>query len=222
DIMPQINNSFQIGQTFFKKYNLILGYDNADRYLAEIPFTDAETGITYLTTGNLNYFKSYNATIVAPVEIASFWQANNNLVLSQQDYNLEIGGEKIENNNFFYMAQSNHQVNLPGDIQLEMNASLRGPTAYGVYNIDSQWWVDAGLKKSFMDDKLNVSLRATDIFKTMDMGIIAQYNGNTFNLDQYFWNQAVSLNLRYNFSKGAKAERKTKANKLEELDRAGN
>lgn len=220
-LQAQINNTFQLSQTFFKKYHLMLSYDNAQNYMAEVPSTDLETRESNLSTRNMEHFNSYSATLVAPFELASFWNMNNTFVVNQQDYDLTIDGDFIDNNNFFYMAQSNNQINLPGDIKLELNATLRGPMAYGVYNIDEQWWLDLGLQKSFMDDKLSVSLNATDVFKTMDMHVNAEYSGNQFVLDQYFGNRAVSLNLRYSFSKGTKAERKSRQEKLEEMSRAG-
>jgi len=119
------------------------------------------------------------------------------------------------------MAQSNHQISLPADFKLEMNATVKGPMAYGVYNIDSQWWVDAGITRSFMDNKLNVTLRATDIFKTMDMNVDAYYGGNYFNLKQYFGQQAISLNVLYSFSNGNKAEREVRNDSLDVMNRAG-
>lgn len=220
-LKAQINDTYQVSQTFFKKYHLMLSYDNAKNYMAELPSTDQETRESSLSTRNLKHFKSYSATLVVPFELSSFWKVNNNLVLNQQDYDFKIDGETINNDNLFYMIQSNHQINLPADIKLELNAMFRGPMAYGIYNIGEQWRLDLGLQKSFMDDKLSVSLNATDVFKTMDMHVNAQYNGNQFVLDQYFGDQAVSINLRYNFSRGAKAERKSRQNSLEEMSRAG-
>lgn len=220
-LKSQINNTFQLTQTFFKKFHLLLSYDYTTNYMAEIPITDLETRESSLSTRNVDSFKSYGATLVAPFEITSFWNVNNNLVVNQQNFDLQIAGEKIQNDQFFWMFQFNHQINLPADIKLELNAAYRGPSAYGVYSIGEQWWVDAGLKKSFMDDKLNISLNATDVFKTMDMHVTAQYTGNQFVLNQYFGNRAISLNLRYNFRKGAKAERKSRQSSLEEMNRAG-
>jgi iron complex outermembrane receptor protein len=218
---PQINNSFQVSQTFFKKFHLLLSYDYAKNFMIEIPSTDPETLESSLSERNLDHMTTYGATLVAPFEVASFWNVNNNLVLNNQENELVIDGENIDNDNFFYMLQSNHQFALPADVKVELNATYRGPVAYGVYDIDKQWWLDLGVKKSFMNDKLNVSLNATDVFKTMDMHVTAEYTGNSFVLDQYFGNQAVSINLRYNFSKGSKTDNKSRKNSLEELNRAG-
>ncbi len=221
DIQPQISNIIKLGQTFFRKYNLILGYDYTKNFMAEEPSTDPITGKSTYTTNNLDYYKSYNATVIAPITLASFWQTNNNLSLTLQNYKMKMHNEIIDNNNFHFMAQTNHQINLPADFKLEVSATVNGPTINGIYNIDSQWWIDAGIERSFMDNKLNVSLRASDIFKSMDMTVDATYGGNYFNLKQYFWQQAISLNLRYSFDKGNKTEREVRKNSLEEINRVG-
>jgi len=221
DIQPQISNSFKLGQTFLKKYNLILSYDYNKNYMAELPSTNPTTGKTTLSIKNLNYFKSYNATIIAPIKLASFWQNNNTLVLTQQNFELDIDNETLKNIKFFYMWQTNHQINLPSDFKFELNAVVKGPAAYGIYDVTGQWWIDAGIKRSFMDNKLNVSLKASEIFRSMDMTVDATYGGNYFNLKQYFWQQAISLSLRYNFNNSNKEERNIRKNHLEEINRAG-
>lgn len=220
DLRAQITDSFKLTQTFFKKFNLLLAYDSTNDYFIEVPAADSQTGKTAFTTRNLDNFTNYSATIVAPVELASFWKVNNTVVLNQQKYDLTMDGESVENDNLFYLVQSNHQINLPLDIKFELNGTYRGPMAYGVYNIASQWWIDAGFKKSFFNDKLDVTLNVTDIFKGMEMDITADYLGNTIKIDQYFDQRAVSLNLRYTFSR-SDSNKKVRENSLEELNRAG-
>lgn len=220
DLQAQITTSFKLGQNFFKKYNLLLSYDSTNDYFIEVPVVNQETGETSFTTRNLKNFTTYGATIVAPVELASFWNVNNTLVLNQQKYDLVLDGQPVENDNLFYMLQSNHQINLPLGIKAEVNGTYRGPAAYGVYNIARQWWVDAGLKKSFFNDRLDVTLNATDIFKGMEMDVNAEFIGNTIQIEQYFDNRSVSLNLRYIFRK-SNSNKKVRQNSLEELNRAG-
>lgn len=220
DLRAEITSSYKVSQTFFKKYNLLLGYDHVKDFSAEVPSTNSETGETIFTTKNLDNSRSFTATLVAPVELASFWNTNNNLVLNQQYFDLTIDDQKVSNDNFFYLFQSNHQINLPWDISLELNGSLQGPVAYGVYNIDQQWWIDAGLKKSFLNDRLNVTVSATDIFEGKRMDINAAFLGNTIYIDQYFDERSISVNLRYRLSR-SKSKAKARSTNLEELERAG-
>ncbi len=220
DLQAAITESYKLTQTFYKKFNLLLTYDSTDNYFIEVPEPDSETGVAVFTTRNLENFTTYGATLVAPVELASFWNTNNTLVLNKQKYDLVINGQAVANDNLFYLFQSNHQINLPLDIKFELNGTYRGPMAYGVYDIGSQWWIDAGLKKSFLNDKLSVSLNATDIFKGMEMNVNAAFLGNTISIEQYFDHRAVSLNLRYTFNRGG-SQNQPRQSSLEELDRAG-
>lgn len=198
----------------------MLSYESSDNYFTEVPSIDPETGETVYTTGNVDNYSTYVASLVAPVELASFWNVNNTLVFNQQNYDLLMEDQIVESNNLFYMFQSNHQVNLPFDVKLEVNGTYRGPYASGIYDVDRQWWIDAGLKKSFLNDRLDLTLNVNDIFKGQEMDINAQFFGNEIQIDQYFDNRKVSINLRYTFSR-SNSKRKARESSLEELNRAG-
>ena len=219
DLRAEITDSFKVSQTFFGKYNLLLGYDYVKDFSAEVPATNSETGETIFTTRNLDNSRSYTATVVAPVQLTSFWNTSNNLVLNQQYFDLMLDDQKVSNENFFYLFRTNHQINLPWDISLELNGTLQGPVAYGVYNIDKQFWLDAGLKKSFLNDRLNLTVSATDIFKSKQMDVDAAFLGNSIYISQYFDERSISVNLRYRLSR-SKSKSKARSTDLEELERA--
>ncbi|WP_081212473.1 outer membrane beta-barrel family protein [Salegentibacter sediminis] len=221
NLRPQFSNSFSIIQNFFSKYNLSLQYESITDYNTEIFSVNEATGITKVTTGNLDNYSSYMASLIAPVEFTSFWNSNNSLILNYQDNQTIIDGIDVVNESLFYMLQSNHQINLPADFKLELNATLQGPMTVGIYYVEPMQWLDAGIKRSFIDNKLDVTLRFTDIFKSQDLKITSEIGQNQFNIDQYFNKQAVSLNLRYNFSKGNSKKNTRSTNTLEEMDRAG-
>lgn len=221
DLRPQFTNSFQISQSLFKKFNLRLSYDLSKDYMGEVPSMDPETRETVFTTRNMKKYRTYGATLVAPVELSSFWNINNTLVLNRELYELEINQEPQTRENYYFLAQSNHQINLPLEIKMELNGTYRARMYYGVYDIAPQYWVDAGLKKSFLDEKLDVSLRASDIFKTMHSEVEADFLGNHYQMKQYFGNRAISINLRYNFSKGNSKKKARATDTLEEMSRAG-
>ena len=119
------------------------------------------------------------------------------------------------------MAQTTHNFILPQNIKMELNAGYQGPLAHGLYRIESQWWVDLGVKRSFLNEKLDLSLNITDIFRTRQVIGSANIDGNINSFDQYFSAQSFRVNLRYMFNKGEKFEIKNKGSNLEELNRAG-
>ena len=140
--------------------------------------------------------------------------------MSHSTYDLDIAGKDFINEGTSYMLQSNHQVNLPGKWKLEANGTYRSRSAFGLAEVGSMWWIDAGVKRSFLEGKLHVTLRADDIFRGRELVITENYFGNTMQLNQYLDNQAFSINLRYSFSNG-QSQKRARAKELEEMDRAG-
>lgn len=220
DLEAEITSSYGVNQTLFGKYMLMLNYSRTKGATAEYPLTNMETGQTILTTANTDHLDSFSATLVAPLELTSFWNVENTVVLSQKNYNIPYEQEVVKNDILFYSFQSNHRISLPWDLKLEINGQYRGPMVYGVATIEDLWYIDAGIKKSLLNDRLDLSLKATDIFGGMEMDVKSQYPGSTFRLNQHFYSRGISINLRYNF-KRFDAPKNPRPKKLEELDRAG-
>jgi hypothetical protein len=221
NLRPAYTHSLELTQTLKSVYILTLGYAITKNFIAEIPEQFPESKLTIFQQTNVKQFKNINANLVLPVKIAKKWDINNNLTVAYQDYSVEQQGNILRNTQLFYYAQSTHTIQLPKKLMLELNGSYQGPVAYGLYKISSMWWVDAGLKRSFMEDKLELALNVTDIFKTRQVVGAANYNGNINEFDQYFGSRSFRLNLRYRFTKGASFEMKKRNTNLDELNRAG-
>ncbi|GAB3204008.1 outer membrane receptor protein involved in Fe transport [Pontibacter aydingkolensis] len=222
DLKPQYVNSVEVTQTYKQRYNLILGYANTKDFMAEIPEQNPEDNTTIFQQQNVKDLKSATATMVAPITISNKWQVNNNIMTMYQEYTTISKDEVIVNDKITAIIQSNHSIMLPKNFKLEVNGGYQSPAVFGLYQIEDQWWVDAGLKYSMLDDKLTFGLNLTDIFKGREMQIQTNLNGNVNAIDQYQGTRSVRLNLRYRFNKGTKFEAKKRNVNLEELNRTGN
>ncbi|WP_439879588.1 TonB-dependent receptor domain-containing protein [Pontibacter sp. MBLB2868] len=221
DLRPQYTNSFQLIQTLQNTYNLVLGYSYTKDFFAEVPQQNSENNTTIYQERNIDKAENFSATLVAPVKLLKGWDVSNNLVAGYQRNNILLQDKELKNEQFTVTAQSTHNVLLPLGLQLQATAGYSSPSTYGVYIFKTQWWLDAGLKKSLLDDKLDLTLGATDIFRTSKARGDASYNGNVFSFVNYFMVQSIKLNLRYNFQRGQSFKSKSKSTRLEELKRAG-
>jgi hypothetical protein len=221
NLMPAYTHSFEATQTFKSSYILTLGYSHTKDFIAEIPEQFPETKLTVFTQTNVELFKNFNANLVAPFKISKNWEMNNNLTVAYQDFTVEQAGNTFRNQQVFYYAQSTQNIRLPEKLMLEINTGYQGPLAFGLYKISSFWWVDAGVKRSFMKDKMELAINVTDLFRTRRILGAANFSGNINEFNQYFGSQSVRVNLRYRFNKGAKFEMKKRNSNLDELNRAG-
>jgi len=218
---PQFTLAFSVTQTFKKTYSLAVNYQLHRDAMAELPMLDVERAYTIYYVGNVNNAYSAGITGIAPVRLRKGWESSNTVVLSYSYFQMQVNQEPIVNEQLFFMAQSNQSIQLPLDLRLEVNLGYRGPSAYGLYRIASQSWVNLGLKKSFLGKKLDLSLNANDIFRGQRLLFTTNIGRNINDFNQYFRNRTIGLTLRYNFSKGLKVDTR-RNNSLEELNRTGN
>jgi hypothetical protein len=221
NLRPAYTNSFEVKQTLKSSYILTLGYSLTKDFIAEIPEQMPETKRTIFQQTNVKLFKNFNANLVAPFKLSKNWEMNNNLTLAYQDFTVEQAGQSLRNQQLFFYMQSTQSIRLPKKVMLEVNTAYQGPLAYGLYKISGFWWVDAGLKRSFKDDKMELSVNVSDLFRTRRIVGAANFGGNVNEFNQYFGSQSIRVNLRYRFSKGTKFEMKKRNTNLDELNRAG-
>lgn len=220
-LRPAYTNAFGITHTFKKTYSLALNYSITKDVISELPILDVENTTTIYTTGNVDDSKDLNLRLMAPLRIMKNWETNNTFYISYNEYTMMANDQKLINEQIFYMLQSSHTIVLPYKFKMEVNAAYRGPAASGLYIIKSMYWVHMGLKKSLLNDKLDISLNANDIFKGYRLRFTTDIAGNVNEFDQYFRNRTIGLTLRYNFSKGLKVIERSRSGSLEELNRAG-
>ncbi|MCC9136063.1 TonB-dependent receptor domain-containing protein [Pontibacter silvestris] len=221
-LRPQYTNSFELTHTLKQSYNLVLGYSVTEDFIAEVPMQNEEDNTTVFQQQNVDNFENLSATLVAPIKISSKWDMNNNATLTYQRYKNKFNTESVLNDQLSFMANSTQNIQLPAGIKMEINAGYQGPAVYGLYKVEDNWWVDSGFKRSFMNDKLDLSLSFTDIFKSRILVVNTNIEGNINNIDQYQGARSVRVNIRYRFNKGKDFEAKKRDVNLEELNRTGN
>ncbi len=220
-LRPQYTHAIGVTQTFKQSYNLVVEYQLTTDFIAEVPTQYVETSTTIFNRSNVDDAQNLSATLVVPLKILKNWDTNNTAVVAYQEYSSVLNNELVINDQIFYMLQSNHNISLPLGMRMEVNAGYQGPVVWGLYRIGKQWWVNLGLKKSFLDDKLDLSLNANDIFKGQRVVGGANIGGNINQFNQYFLSRSVGLTLRYRFSKGEQFDVKQRDTNLEELNRTG-
>ncbi|TPE42403.1 outer membrane beta-barrel protein [Pontibacter mangrovi] len=221
DLRPQYTSSFQVAQTLHQSYHVLLGYSRTRDFFAEVPEQRAADNTTVYQERNVDMAEHYSATFLVPVRVAAGWEVSHHLEAGYGRNRMLLQDRLLENRQFFGSLQAVHQVLLPGGLQLQATAAYQSPSTYGMYTFRQQWWLDAGLEKSLLRDKLDLSLGATDIFRTRKMRGDASYNGDGFRFENYFMARSLKLQLRYSFQRGQGFKAQSPRHKLEELNRAG-
>ncbi len=217
-LRPQYTHAVQLNQTF-RNYNLILGYDYTSDFLSEVPSIEVESKSTVINHGNIDQFRNFSASLVVPLQLGKKVSINNMLTAAYQNYQTVIGNDFYDNSQLFIMGRSSATIKLPGQVILETTLFANGPVAHGIYRLEGRAWVNAGLKRSFLNDQLDLSVNVKDVFRSHAVNGSVGLKDNKALIDQYQGLQSLNISLRYHFRKGD--DYKGQQHKLEELNRAG-
>jgi len=220
-LRPQITHSFSITQSIFKKFNLVLNASKTSNVITEIPIQNPEDQTTVFQQENLSERYNYAATAVIPLQPFKWWTVNNTLTVFHQDFEFEYSGVDVNNEQTTYMLRTGNTFSLPAKYRLELNADYQSGLVWGLFEIQPQWGIDLGIKKSFFNDKIDATLNLTDILRTRRWNGNTNFGGNINEIDQYFGQQSIGFSLRYKFSKGEDFKARSRNTNLDELNRAG-
>jgi hypothetical protein len=101
-----------------------------------------------------------------------------------------------------HVLRTQHNFNLPKGFKLELVGTYLSPQIFGQGEVRGFGWVDAGMTKSLMKDKLSLSINGGDLFRTQLIRAEINFAAIDTSIRQYRNEQSVRITLRYNFSKG--------------------
>lgn len=215
-LKPQYTHSMEANYDFKKKLFVSLSYQRTTDMISEITEVGSSLDIIGGTRTNLNKMDSYSITVNAPLQLTKDW-----------DINLYVGGfnnsirdvKGFSNKQTTFTASFSSSVNLPASIVLDANGSYQSAMSYGTILLDPIWGLNAGIKRAFLDKKLNLRLNVSDVFKLQKMVYTSSYAGiNTYGLNT-FESRVIRLSASYKFGK-VKATKQRKTGVEEEQSRA--
>jgi hypothetical protein len=153
------------------------------------------------------------------VEIRKWWNASNMLQANYNKFQTLIGEDYLDVAQISYMGRTQHNFTLPKGFKAELMAMYIGPQIWGQGKLQGFGWVDAGVTKSVMKDKLSISVNATDVFRSQLIRVGIDFADIDTHFRQYRSNQGVRFTLKYNFAKGESFKVKSSSGSSDERNR---
>ncbi|MCX2743594.1 TonB-dependent receptor [Mangrovivirga sp. M17] len=221
NLKPVFTHNVEVNQTFKKKYIVGLGYNKSVDMFTEVPDADVDSRLVVFSPRNLDDTHDAYARFIFPVDVKDWFSISNTAVVSYKQFSSVIEDEKVVNERFNTYFQSRFSFVLPKGFKFEMTGTYIGPNVWGIYRMDEQAWVDLGVKKSIIDDKLSFSLNFNDVFHSRRFQGTVELPDQNTNIGNVFSSQSLNFTIRYNFSQGKQFRVNTNRGNLEELNRAG-
>ena len=157
-----------------------------------------------------------------PVNVAKWYRLNlySNATYVMAD--TRHSGYKFRKNYISVYANLNNNITFSPTFRASMQMMWMKPTYFGVIKLDDVWGMYTQLEKTFMDQRLSLSLSGNNIFNTMNNanGVMKIGNINQ-TVKQYTYDRQVILTVRYSFgSQQIRGARNRSVGIEEEMGRA--
>jgi outer membrane receptor protein involved in Fe transport len=167
NLQPEMIHSVEFGYLGnFEKTSLStnLFYRHVDGQLDFV--TIVEGGISYSQPANLNTSVSYGAEVIGIVDLMSWWSLNGSITAFQISVDGSNIGEEFKNKGFAWNSKVMNNFTLPKGFSLQLVGNYESADIEAQGRDLSQYYMDASVQKSFMDNKGALSVSFRDIFDT--------------------------------------------------------
>lgn len=202
NLRPQYSTNLEMDHVIKGAYQFTLGYSVTENSFQQVFEQNEEARSSTLYTANFDQTKNFNFQGVVPVELASWWNTSNLVQVNYNKFKSLIGTDVLDISQVSYLLRTQHNFNLPKGFKMELVGIYLGPQIWGMGEVRGFGWVEAGITKSLMKDKLSLSINGGDIFRTQWIRASVNFAAIDTRILQYQNEQSVRFTLRYNFSKG--------------------
>ena len=214
---PQFTNNFEATYTYNKSVNLSLTYAHTSDAITDIVLTDGNK--TFQTQRNLESNNYYSFSVNSSHHITKWWTANIDFNGFYSSYETDtIVGQHLKTGKAAFQIKALQTLSV-GAYKAEVIGSYTSSRVYGSVNIKPNYFVDAGISRSFATEKLNLKVAVSDIFDTRRTRTTSQVLNNNFSYRQKYDSRVIRLNLTYNFGNKKVKVRQHKTGSNEEENR---
>lgn len=203
NLTPQYATNLEMNHTLNGMYQVSLGYSRTQNAFGQIMVQDEETRTTSIQIQNLDVTQNLNLRIIAPVEFAPWYTSNHTIQVSNNTFQSQLGDEMLDVSQISMMARTQHNLTLGKGWKAELVGTYMSRSRYGGQMVlNGLAWVDAGITKSFKDDKWSMSINGSDLLRTQRFTGNISFDQINTDVVQYNNIQSIRVGIRWKFSQG--------------------
>ncbi len=207
-LTPEFSNNFTLNYIkTWDRHTLSLGayYRPTTEVIQRIRYRSQDDGLMYMTSCNVTKRTDTGIEVVAKNKIFSFFDLTTTANIYYQHidgFNYIIDGQSVTGESDHSMAWSLRLMGmfqLPADISLQATGNLRSRQVVAQGYRRSNYNIDLGLRKTFLNRQLSLSLSLRDVFNSRKFRVVTQ--GDDFFRHQKGWRggRSLQVTLTWNF-----------------------
>lgn len=164
-LLPETSHNAQLAVTYDNQPFIRISYSRTDDVIVENA-PRIEGTRTFTTAENLAQNERWAFEVNFPIKIGKIIDGFGGNQFIRNAYNAEYLGTKFNQAKWNWLAYFQVNANLPAGLKLELNGWYITRFLNEFFTIEPLGSIDAGISKSFWNDRARISLSANDIFYT--------------------------------------------------------
>ena len=214
-LVPELAWLLSTAFTFHRKFIITATYGYRDNYMTKRLVLDSVSNAVKSQTANFSNMQRFDLLFSAPFN-AGPWSMQVSANVNYSQYPFPQVGKEGMAVRWAANAQVQQQIKLPVGFRFELATYFYSRELWGIYLKEPLFFMDAGLRKSFLKDNLTAQLTFTDILRTYQLRGASQSNTTDYRYIDRPEAHRISFSLKYHI--GGKLTSK-RASSIEEQDR---
>ncbi|SEW51219.1 TonB-dependent receptor domain-containing protein [Chitinophaga arvensicola] len=220
-LLPETTNSFELTHTFRQQYTTKIGYSRTRDNILIVLSPDTEPNTILQTGRNLAMYDYYNLSFGFPVTIRKWLSSTNTALLYYGNYKGDLVNTHLNVSRVSFNFNSVNTITLRPLTTMEITGSYESRSYYGFLDVNSFWFVSAGVQQQLWHKKASLKLNLSDIFFTNQTNAVTRLTGYGETFKQKRDTRVLTLTFNYKFGGGSSSGNKRQTGAEEEKRRAG-
>ncbi|MEO6904657.1 MAG: outer membrane beta-barrel family protein, partial [Bacteroidia bacterium] len=198
-LQPNYSNTIEVTHSYEQLLTNTFTYTRINNIMLDFTRQNDSTKVTTETIKNMNY-KNYCAySFFLLKSLRPWWDISINSTFSYSEFVGDVSGVAYKTSIFGYAPALTNTFTALKNNKIEITTFYNSPINDGVLQIKSRWMLSFAIKKTFLNEKLDLSIGIDDLFNT-------GYYRTGVNFDNQNWNfrvnqdsRRVALSINYNF-----------------------
>ncbi len=222
-LSPEYASSIQLSHSWNYKLTTSISYSHTSDLIARLTDSEEEK-FAFITWKNIADQYTYTLNLSAPLPITSWWNSYTSVSGLRAQNKADFGeGKTIDLTAYTFNVYSQHNFNLPGNYSVELSGWYNSPSIWeGNFKSSAMYSIDFGIQKSLINDRLNMKLSVSDVFKSQNWRGETTF-GSQYILAKGSWDsRRVKLSASYSFGNSKVKSRQRNTGLESEKDRIKN
>jgi ferric enterobactin receptor len=220
ELRPEFTHSTKFSLAFQSQPFFNIEYKQTQDAMIAVVEQNDETGESFRSTINIDTRNIVSGSLFFPLDFIPGFSGYGGVIANKIYYHApDYLGEVFEEDQWSYTGFLQAGYSFPWDIKAEVSGWYNSGGMEGLLINEWMYGVSFGLSKSFLDNRLKVSLSADDVFHRFYHGAVDYSNMNLTVISE--WDAPdYSISLSYRFGNRHLKTKKHQSGASEEMDRA--